>query len=75
MTSAFQGSLYTDRYLMKVGLLEKARTPSSVVSKARRLLSVSTRTRIARKAREVLGSMEDPVPPVARQIEKVAEQA
>ncbi len=73
--SAFQGSLYTDRYLMKVGLLEKARTPSSVVSKARRLLSGSTRARIARKARQVLGSMEDPVPPVARQIETTAEQA
>ncbi|MCL4355318.1 MAG: DUF354 domain-containing protein [Nitrososphaerota archaeon] len=73
--SAFQGSLYTDRYLMKVGLLEKAATPSSIVSKARRLLEGSTKAKIARRARSVLDSMEDPVLRVATQIEKTAKQA
>ena len=73
--SAFQGSLYTDRYLTRVGLLEKARTPSLIVSRARRLLAGPSRTSFARRARRVLDSMEDPVPKIAGQIEKAAKQA
>ena len=73
--SAFQGNLYTDRYLTKVGLLETARTPSSVVSKAKRLLVGSYRRRVTSRARKVLESMEDPVPRIAGQIEKTAKQA
>jgi len=72
--SAFQGSLYTDRYLQKVGLLEKALTPSTLLSHARRLLTPSARQSHARKARRVLGSMEDPVPKIAGFVSKVAKQ-
>ena len=72
--SAFQGSLYTDGYLQSVGLLEKALKPSVLVTHARRLLTVSSKESHAKKAAQVLGSMEDPVPKIARFIEKAAKQ-
>ncbi|MDG6914198.1 MAG: DUF354 domain-containing protein [Nitrososphaerota archaeon] len=73
--SAFQGPLYTDRYLAKVGLLVKASTVLSVLSEARRLLSGPSKIRLAKRARLVLDSMEDPVPKIAMEIEKAAKQA
>ena len=73
--SAFQGSLYTDRYLASVGLLERALAPSALVSKARRLITGASRKRHAKKAARVLASMEDPVPKIAGSIRKAAKQA
>lgn len=73
--SAFQGSLYTDRYLASVGLLARALTPVVLVSHARRFMADSFRERYARKARKVLDSMEDPVPKIAGFIKKTANQA
>ncbi len=73
--SAFQGSLYTDHYLEKVGLLSKALNTSTLVSHARRYLSDGFRDAYERKARRVLDSMEDPVPRIAGFIEKTAKQA
>lgn len=73
--SAFQGSLYTDRYLQSVGLLAKALTPSALVSHARRSLADSFRAGYAKKAKRVLASMEDPVPKIARFVERAANQA
>lgn len=70
--SAFQGSLYTDRYLHSVGLLERALTASTLVSHARRLLTEAAKGAHSRKARRVLGSMEDPVPKIAGFIRKTA---
>ena len=64
--SAFQGSLYTDRYLESVGLLAKALTPSTLETHARRLLVESFRAGYRRKARRVLDSMEDPVPGIVK---------
>jgi uncharacterized protein len=72
--SAFQGSLYTDRYLASVGLLERALTPSALVAKATRLLAGSFKERYARKAKRVLDSMEDPVPKIAGFVKKTANQ-
>jgi len=73
--SAFQGSLYTDRYLQRVGLLEKALTSSALLSHAKRLLTPASKERHALKAKRVLGSMEDPVPKIAGFVSKVAKQA
>ncbi|MDG6983436.1 MAG: DUF354 domain-containing protein [Nitrososphaerota archaeon] len=73
--SAFQGSLYTDRYLKSVGLLRRALSPSSLVGEARLLTADSFRERYAKKAKHVLDSMEDPVPKIAAHIEKAANQA
>jgi len=73
--SAFQGSLYTDRYLESVGLLTKALAPQSLVSSARRLLADSFREEYTKKARRVLDSMEDPVPKISGFLEKACKQA
>jgi uncharacterized protein len=73
--SAFQGSLYTDRYLQSIGLLERALTPAMLVSHARRLLADSLKKAQATKAKRVLESMEDPVPKIAGLIRKTANQA
>jgi predicted glycosyltransferase len=71
--SAFQGSLYTDRYLQSVGLLEKALSPSAVVSRARRLLADDSKRSHIKKAAKVLGPMEDPVPKIAGYLRKTAQ--
>jgi predicted glycosyltransferase len=73
--SAFQGSLYTDAYLESVGLIVTARDSKSVVSHAKRFLTDSYKARQARKAKRILGSMEDPVPRIAGFIAKTAKQA
>ncbi len=73
--SAFQGSLYTDKYLESVGLLSKALTTSALVSHAKRGLDDSFRAGYEKKAKRVLDSMEDPVPKIARFIAKTANQA
>ena len=72
--SAFQGSLYTDRYLQSVGLLDRALTTQALLSIARRLLTASTKRRQREKAERVLRSMEDPVPKIARLVGEVAIQ-
>lgn len=73
--SAFQGSLYTDRYLESVGLLAKALTPSTLVSHAKRYLSDGRSAEYKKKAKRVLDSMEDPVPKIAGFVKKTANQA
>jgi len=73
--SAFQGSLYTDRYLESVGLLAKELTPSGIVAQASRYLTRPAKVDFSRKAERVLASMEDPVPKIARAIENTAKQA
>ena len=73
--SAFQGSLYTDRYLESVGLLTRALTPSTLAASARRLLADSFKEGHARRAKRILDSMEDPVPKISRFVEKTAKQA
>jgi len=73
--SAFQGSLYTDRYLESVGLLVRAQTPATLVSHARALLTDSAKAETGRRARRVLSSMEDPVPKIAGFVSMSAKQA
>jgi predicted glycosyltransferase len=73
--SAFQGSLYTDSYLESVGLLKKALAPTALVSEAGELLTDSTTSKISKRAKRVLASMEDPVPKIASFISKSAKQA
>ena len=72
--SAFQGSLYTDGYLESVGLLSKARTPSALVTYARRFLGNSFKASFGKKAKRILDSMEDPVQKIASFVEKTAKQ-
>jgi uncharacterized protein len=73
--SAFQGSLYTDRYLESKGLVVQALTVPALKSQAKRLLDESRKAEHAKKAKRVLDSMEDPVPKICRSIEKAANQA
>lgn len=73
--SSFQGSLYTDAYLERVGLVAKAHTSKNLVTESRRLLRKSFRESQTKRAKRVLDSMEDPVPKVAGFIEKSAAQA
>ncbi len=73
--SAFQGTLYTDLYLERVGLLAKALTVPALISQAKRLMAESYRAGYSKKAERVLDSMEDPVPKIASFVEKTAKQA
>lgn len=73
--SAFQGSLYTDRYLESVGLLSIARTKASLLTFARRAFRKGSRESTAKKAGRVLDSMEDPVPRIVSAIRETAKQA
>jgi uncharacterized protein len=73
--SAFQGMLYTDRFLQSRGLILRARTQASLISKAKLMMSESFRIRYAAKARRLLDSMEDPVPKISRFVRKAANQA
>jgi predicted glycosyltransferase len=72
--SAFQGTLYTDEYLEKKGLLAKALRPKELLKHAERFLSGKFRATYAQKAKRVLDSMEDPVPRIAGFILKTLEQ-
>jgi predicted glycosyltransferase len=73
--SAFQGDLYTDRYLESVGLISKALTAAALLSQARRFMAGGFKETYRRKARRVLDAMEDPVPKIAGSILKTAKQA
>ena len=73
--SAFQGALFTDRYLEGRGLLARALTTSALLSRAKRLLADSYRASYGERAKRVLDAMEDPVPKVAALIGQAANQA
>ena len=73
--SAFQGSLYTDRYLESKRLLVKALSTSTLVYHSKRFMADGVKESYEKKARRVLDSMEDPVPRIADFIEKTANQA
>jgi len=72
--SLFQGSLFTDRYLESVRLLERPLTIQAVVKRARKLIDPKTKALQIRRAKRILDSMEDPVPRIAGFIEKTAKQ-
>jgi uncharacterized protein len=72
--SAFQGSLFTDDYLKSVGLLAKVRSPQTLLSRARRYLEGSFKSKHSAWAKKILDSMEDPVPKIAGNAKKIAEQ-
>ena len=63
--SAFQGDLYTERYLISKGLLARARDAKTISRLVRRFLSKSYRPGFSRKAKKLLDWMEDPVRRVA----------
>jgi len=73
--SAFQGSLYTDRYLESTGLLARALSTATLMSHARRFMADGFKATYRKKATRVLDSMEDPVPKIAAFIKKTANQA
>ena len=60
--SAYQGGLlYTEKYLMRKGILKKSTNPSEIVRLGRRLLRKEDRARISKRAKSILDSMEDPI--------------
>jgi predicted glycosyltransferase len=73
--SAFQGTLYTDVYLEKVGLLAKASTTPVLLSHAKRFLAQGYKAGYSKKSKRILDSMEDPVPKIAQSVERTAKQA
>ncbi len=72
--SAFQGSLFTDAFLERQGLLAKARTPSRAVACAKRFLGETFKADYAKRAKRLFDSMEDPVPKVAGYLRKAAQE-
>jgi predicted glycosyltransferase len=66
--SAFQGSLWTDAYLEKVGLLARVAGPDTLRRKAQLFLDRSFKEKTGKKARQILDSMEDPVARISRYI-------
>jgi len=72
--SVFQGSLFTDRYLESVKLLERPISIPAVVSRSKKLLSPKAKEAQISRAKKILDSMEDPVPKIAGFIEKTAKQ-
>jgi len=72
--SLFQGMLFTDRYLEKVGLMERPLTVAAAAKRARKFLDSKAKANHQNAAKKVLDSMEDPVPVVARLVEKTAKQ-
>jgi hypothetical protein len=72
--SAFQGSLYTDAYLQKAGLLAKVSGPDALLRNARLFLDGGFKERFGRKAKRVLDSMEDPVVKISDFITRTIEQ-
>jgi len=63
--SAFQGDLYTERYLISKGLLARARDAKTISRLVKRYLSKSYRPAFSRKAKKLLDWMEDPALRVA----------
>ena len=72
--SAFQGSLWTDAYLQKVGLLARVNGPDALLRQARLFLDDAFKKKFGRKARRVLNSMEDPVVKISGFIRRTVEQ-
>jgi len=72
--SAFQGSLWTDAYLQKVGLLARVSGPDALLRQARLFLDSAFKRKCGKKARRVLDSMEDPVVRISRFIRGTIEQ-
>lgn len=73
--SAFQGRLLTEAYLESVGLLVKTKDPERIVRRARQLLTEEYKASMSKKAKGILGSMQDPVPKIAGAIVETAEHA
>jgi len=69
--AAFQGpDLYTEKYLVKKGLLLKARNAEQIVKLARELMVHNEiKTRFRAKAEKIVSEMEDPVKFIADNLE------
>ena len=72
--SAFQGSLWTDAYLQKVGLLARVNGSDTLLRQARLFLDGPFKEKFGKKARRVLNSMEDPVVKISGFIRRTIEQ-
>ncbi len=72
--SAFQGSLWTDAYLQKVGLLARVNGSDALLRQARLFLDGVFKKKFREKARRVLDSMEDPVVKMSGFIRRTIEQ-
>jgi len=73
--SAFQGSLFTEAYLVSVGLLHKSREPDRIAHLAKRFLQADSKKASSKKARRILDSMEDPIPIIGKYLAANAKQA
>ncbi len=69
--SAFQGDLYTERYLASKGLLSRARNAPTISKLVKRYLRKSYHAAFSERARRILDSMEDPAQRVADFLKRV----
>jgi predicted glycosyltransferase len=72
--SAFQGSLFTDAYLQRAGLLSKANGADALLRQAHLFLEHGYKAKFAKKARRILDSMEDPVIKISDFVQRTIEQ-
>jgi hypothetical protein len=72
--SAFQGSLWTDAYLQKVGLLAMVSGPDALLRQAQLFLESAFKEKFGKRARRVLDSMEDPVIKISAFVRRTIEQ-
>jgi hypothetical protein len=72
--SAFQGLLWTDAYLQRVGLLARVSGPDALLRQARVFLDSAGKRKCRKKAKRILDSMEDPVVRISNFIRGTIEQ-
>ena len=72
--SAFQGSLYTEDYLVSVGLVRKTKSPRRLVDWIGDFLEHPDRRGYSKRAARILDSMEDPIPKIAKFLADSAKQ-
>jgi len=72
--SVFQGLLYTDAFLQRIGLLARVDKPDVLLRQARLYLDDTFKDLYREKANRVLDSMEDPAVRIADYIKKTVEQ-
>lgn len=72
--SAFQGSLYTDTYLHRAGLLAKVNGSEALLRQASLFMETAFKEKFSKKAKRVLDAMEDPAVRISGFIRRTAEQ-
>jgi predicted glycosyltransferase len=71
--SAFQGNLYTEKFLLSKGLLLKSNDPYRIVRMVKKSLNAADRDRVRAIAKRALEAMEDPAAAIFRYLTHVGD--